>query len=154
MLIATDKPDTPERKPIVPNADMWREAIAMLCEPCRHFPGCDVVEGMIEMKEGGEWPEGGWVTDPGAGMTCLSYQPMSVRTLSDDELMGALSDSVSMCDGCAARKGTDASKVLHTQRDFSQAVKDRGKFMCHKPESKGKSCGGWCSAVLRRRGDA
>lgn len=152
-MIATDKKPSAERKPIVPNPDMWREAIAMLCEPCRHFPGCDVVEGMIEMKEGGEWPEGGWVTDPGAGITCLSYQPRSVRKLSGVELDQALKDSVPMCDGCAARKGTDASKALHTQRDFSQSVKDQGRFTCHKPESKGKSCGGWCSAVVRKWGE-
>lgn len=152
-MIATDKQTNAERKPIVPHPDMWREAIAVLCEPCRHFPGCDVVEGMIEMKEGGEWPEGGWVTDPGAGITCLSYQPRSVRKLSGVELDQALKDSVPMCDGCAARKGTDASKALHTQRDFSQSVKDQGRFTCHKPESKDKSCGGWCSAVVRKRGE-
>ncbi|WP_447896028.1 hypothetical protein [Vreelandella sp. GE22] len=155
MLIATDKQSS-QRQPYRPTDEEWSASIAVVCEQCRYFltpPGCQVIEGMIEMKDGGPWPEGGWVTDPGAGMTCLSYQPLPVRSLGDEELEAALNDSVPMCGGCAARKGSDASKALHTQRDFRQAVSDRGKFMCHEPGSEGKACGGWCDAVRRKRGD-
>ncbi|MFI0472952.1 hypothetical protein ACGLWX_09580 [Halomonas sp. HMF6819] len=153
MLIASDNAESTERCAFRPTDAMWREAVSMLCEQCRYFPGCEVIEGMIEMKDGGPWPAGGWVTDPGAGITCLSYQPRDVRTLQIDELDEALENAVEMCGGCAARKGTDASQALHTQRDFRQAVRDRGLFTCHHAGNEGKPCGGWCNAIKRQRVD-
>lgn len=151
MMIATDKQALSVRVPFRPTGEEWEEAFSMLCGMCQRLGECEVIEGMIDVKNGKPWPQGGWVTDPGAGITCLSYQPKPVRTLNDDELAQALGDAVPMCDGCAARKGTDASQALHTQRDFKQAVSDRGLFTCHKPGSEGKPCGGWCKAVKRQQ---
>ena len=52
-----------------------------------------------------------------------------------------------VCGGCAATKGTDASKTRHTRLDFEAAVKDRRHFLCHERPG---YCGGWVRAVLAR----
>lgn len=135
------------REPYKPTAAEWPEVWEMLCGHCIHAAGCQVVEGMIEMKAGGAWPEGGWVTDPGAGVTCLSYQPRNMERLSRQRLRQATRKAVPMCSGCAAQKGSEASVSLHTRRDFSVAVKARALFVCHAEGQKGQPCGGWCQAV-------
>ncbi|MGP9798175.1 hypothetical protein ACT3UJ_12545 [Halomonas sp. 86] len=145
---------TLERIPFKPLGEEWTEAFAMLCGVCKHLGECQIIEGMIEMKDGAPWPQGGWVTDPGAGITCLSYQPKPVRILEGQELEDALNQAVPMCGGCAARKGSEASKSLHTQRDFHAAVKRQGVFACHEGNNHGKPCGGWCNAVRRQMNGA
>lgn len=136
-----------DRIPYTPVPEEWQLTFSMLCGMCLHLKQCHIIDGMIEMKLGAPWPEGGWVTDPGAGVTCLSYQPRPVRILEGQELEDALSKAVPMCGGCAARRGSDASKSLHTQRDFNAAVKRQGVFACHEGDNHGKPCGGWCNAV-------
>lgn len=123
----------------------------MLCGHCRHMPGCDVIEGMIEAKDGESWPEGGWVTDPGAGVTCLSYEPRPMERLSRQRLRHALRKARPMCGGCAAQKGSEASVSLHTRRDFHAAVKARALFACHEDPKLQRPCGGWCQAVRRAK---
>lgn len=135
------------RKPYLPSSKEWPELIEMLCEHCANWPRCDIVEGMIEMKDGKPWPEGGWVDDPGAGATCLSYEPQPRAPLSRQRLRQAMRQAVPMCKGCAAQKGSEASVALHTQRDFKTAVNNRTLFICHEPGNKGKPCGGWCNAI-------
>tara|TARA_B100000700_G_scaffold42239_1_gene43245 strand:+ start:2644 stop:3090 length:447 start_codon:yes stop_codon:yes gene_type:complete len=139
-----------ERTPYTPTAAEWTDTLDLLCAHCEHAWGCDVLEGMIEMKEGKAWPAGGWVTDPGAGITCLSYQPQQRARLSRQRLRQAMRDAVPMCDGCAAQKGSEASVSLHTQQDFAAAVKNRSVFACHDGDNHGKPCGGWCQAVRRQ----
>ena len=139
------------RTPIRPSGEEWQELVNMLCFMCHKMGTCEVIEGMIEMKNGGAWPAGGWVTDPGAGVTCLSYEPRPVRQLNERELTDALTSAVPMCNGCAARKGSDASQSLHTQRDFNASVNRGGLFTCHEEGNQGKPCGGWCHAVKRKR---
>lgn len=143
-----------DRIPFKPVGEEWQESFDMLCGMCRHLGQCEIIEGMIEMKDGTPWPQGGWVTDPGAGITCLSYEPKPVRILEGQALEDALSQAVPMCGGCAARKGSDASKSLHTQRDFNAAVKRQGVFACHEGDNHGKPCGGWCNAVRRQMNGA
>ncbi len=138
------------REPYRPDASEWEEAYQMLCGHCAHQTQCQVVEGMIEMQEGGEWPEGGWVTDPGAGVTCLSYEPKPMEKLSRQRLRHALRKASPMCEGCAAQKGSEASVSLHTQRDFQAAVSQRALFTCHAEGAEGKPCGGWCNAIRAR----
>jgi hypothetical protein len=138
-----------KRDPYRPTADEWPEVFNMLCGHCAHFGECQIVEGMIEMKDGGQWPDGGWTTDPGAGVTCLSYQTRPMKRLSRQQLRQAIRQAVPMCSGCAAQKGSEASVSLHTRRDFSTAVKSRALFVCHAEGQKGKPCGGWCQAVQR-----
>lgn len=135
------------REPCRPDSEEWEEAFNMLCGHCDKLAQCEVVEGMIEMKHGEPWPEGGWVTDPGAGITCLSYQPLPMEKLSRQRLRQALRSAAPMCDGCAAQKGSEASVSLHTRRDFKAAVKARALFVCHDGKQKGKPCGGWCNAI-------
>lgn len=137
------------REPYKPTEDEWSESFDMLCGHCSRFAECQVVDDMINMKNGGDWPGGGWVTDPGSGVTCLSYQPTKRKTLQGEELKKALSEAVPMCDGCAAQKGSEASVSLHTRRDFVAAVKAKALFTCHAEGQEGKPCGGWCRAVQR-----
>lgn len=136
-----------QRKPYKPTSNEWEDAFNMLCYHCSRFDDCSVIEGMIEMKCPEEWPSGGWVSDPGSGVTCLSYQPKKRKTLQGEELKKALSEAVPMCDGCAAQKGSDASVSLHTRRDFVVAVKTKALFTCHTEGQEGKPCGGWRRAV-------
>jgi len=139
-----------ERQPYAPTRAEWRDLVDGLCMHCDRFGSCDVLEGMIEMKDGGPWPEGGWATDPGAAVTCLSYQPKPRPRLSRQQLRQAMRDAVPMCSGCAAQRGSEASVSLHTQRDFAAAVKGRHVFACHAGDDHGKPCGGWCSAIKRQ----
>ena len=139
--------------PYTPSNDLedWRETYEMLCGFCVCQIGCDVVEAMIEMKDGGPWPTGGWVYDKGAGVSCLSYQPKSGPKISRQEfrrLRRIPKDQLPpVCDGCAARKGTEASVSRHTRQDFKAAVKNRTRFICHETK---KDCGGWCRAIAQR----
>lgn len=142
------------RQPVRPDTDEWRETYEMLCGHCEHQLGCDIVERMIEMKNGGPWPEGGWVTDPGAEVTCLSYEPVKRPPMVRQQLRALLrrkdADMPPICAGCAARKGSEASLSLHTQRDFQSSVRDRAPFLCHEDPEKKRLCGGWCDAIRRR----
>lgn len=126
----------------------------MLCAHCERQTRCEVVEGMIEMKDGGTWPFGGWVTDPGAGVSCLSYEPKMRAPMVRQQLRSMLRaeerDLPPMCSGCAARKGSEASVSLHTRRDYQAAVRSRSKFVCHEDETKQRLCGGWCRAIRAR----
>lgn len=135
------------REPYRPDAAEWEEAYLMLCAYCAHAVGCQVVEGMIAIKDGGDWPEGGWVTDPGAGITCLSYEPKPMAPLSRQRLRHAIRKAKPMCNGCAAQKGSEASVSLHTRRDFAAAVQARALFVCHEDPTLQRPCGGWCQAV-------
>lgn len=142
------------RLPLVPSAAEWRDTYEMLCGHCDHQLGCDVIEQMIEIKDGGAWPTGGWVTDPGAGVTCLSYVPKGARRLPRQQMRAMLrareADLPAVCGGCAARRGTGASVSLHTQRDYAGAVRDQTPFTCHEDPTKERLCGGWCRAVRRK----
>jgi hypothetical protein len=129
--------DNFSRKPYKPNSEEWTEVWEMLCGHCSRAGQCEVVEKMIEMKRGAPWPEGGWVTDPGAGVTCLSYQPKHMVGLSRQQLRQAVRQAAPMCSGCAAQKGSEASVSLHTRRDFSSAVKYRAHVYMPRRRSKG-----------------
>lgn len=141
-----------DREPYRPTQQEWAETFEMLCRHCARMADCDVVEGMIEMKSGGPWPAGGWVTDPGAVVTCLSYEPKPMEQLSRQRLRQAMRQAVPMCGGCAAQKGSEASVALHTRRDFKAAVNTKALFTCHEGDNKGRPCGGWCQAVNRNAG--
>lgn len=138
-----------DRAPYSPTEDEWPDVFNMLCGHCAHARNCEVIERMIEMKAGGPWPEGGWVTDPGAGVTCLSYEPnpLMMEPLTRQRLRQVTRKSGPMCSGCAARKGSEASVSLHTRRDFHAAVKARALFVCHEDPALRRPCGGWCRAV-------
>lgn len=145
------KPANSSRQPYQPSAAEWPAIYEMLCGHCDRQLNCAVVDDMIEMKSGGAWPTGGWVTDPGAEVTCLSYAPKPVRRLPRQQLR-ALRRTPDVrlpptCDGCAAKRGSEASASLHTQRDFQAAVAGRSTFLCHET---GKLCGGWCRAISKR----
>lgn len=141
---------TTERQPYRPQPDEWEEAVTMLCFQCARLNHCSLIDQMIECKDGGEWPTGGWVTDPGAGITCLGYQTRPLKQLQPSEIRAIAATNPATCQGCAARKGTDASQSLHTRRDFTAAVRLPGLFVCHEdPEGK-RPCGGWCNAVVAR----
>ena len=135
-------------KPYNPADAEWADLYEMLCSYCRHHLNCAVIEGMIEMKHGAPWPDGGWVHDRGAGVSCLSYQTKPLAELSRQQLRRIQrmpEDQIPpVCGGCAARKGTDASKSRHTRADFQSAVSSHGKFFCHET---GELCGGWCRAI-------
>ena len=139
-----------ERQPYRPDSADWEETITMLCFQCARFQHCTLIDQMIECKDGGEWPTGGWVTDPGAGVTCLSYQTRPLQKISQDEIQAIAATNPTTCQGCAARKGTDASKALHTRRDFTTAVRPPGLFVCHEDTEAQRPCGGWCKAVIQR----
>ena len=137
------------------NQQDWRDTWKVTCAACARMPGCDICEEMIEHLSGeGPWPEGGFVTDQGADVSCLSYEPhRRAPQLSRQQLrrLARMSDDMlpPVCAGCAATKGTDARKTLHTRRDFEAAVKDRRQFLCHERPG---YCGGWVRAVLARAG--
>lgn len=127
----------------------------MLCDHCSLQLSCDVIESMIEMKQGGPWPPGGWVFDGGAGVSCLSYVPVEQRPLTASELQKAIDTAVPMCSGCAARKHSQASLCLHTLRDFKAAVDNKTVFFCHHPDddrdpAQRLPCGGWANAVTNK----
>lgn len=129
----------------------WRETYEMLCGYCTQQHQCDVIEGMIEMKDGAPWPEGGWVYDAGAGVSCLSYEAKRGPKVSRQELRQIKRTPEDrlppVCGGCAARKGTEASVSRHTRKDFQAAVKNKTRFLCHETK---KDCGGWCRAISAR----
>lgn len=140
------------RRPYVPTPADWSSTYNMLCMHCAHQIGCDVTEGMIDCKDGSSWPEGGWVTDPGSGVTCLSYRARQMHTLSPAELHDAFSKArPEMCNGCAAQRGSEASVSLHTQRDFAQAVNCSALFLCHEDSKLERPCAGWANAVKRKK---
>lgn len=142
------------RQPYAPSADEWGVLWTMLCGHCAHATRCQVVEGMIAMKDGGAWPEGGWVTDPGAEVTCLSYTPVERRPVPRQQLRNLMrmpEDKLPpVCGGCAALRGSEASVSLHTQRDFAAAVRSRAPFVCHEDPEHKRLCGGWCRAIQKR----
>lgn len=145
----------PERQPYKPATDAdWRECWDMLCRHCAHWLNCDVTEAMIEHCNGGPWPDGGWTTDPGAQVTCLSYKPRGAQAAISRQQLRRLARMnpatlPPVCAGCAATKGTEASKTLHTRRDFEMAVKERRCFLCHERPG---YCGGWVRAMLAKAG--
>lgn len=145
-----------ERLPFVPGRDEWAETYEMLCGYCARQCRCDIVEAMIEMKDGGPWPEGGWVTDPGAGVTCLSYTPRRIVPMPRQQRRAIArtrdADLPPVCGGCAARKGSEASVSLHTRRDYQNAVRSGGVFVCHEDPDHKRLCGGWCRAIKARSG--
>lgn len=138
--------------PYKPVRSEWSDIYEMLCNHCDLQLRCDVVEGMIEMKDGGPWPEGGWIADVGGGVSCLSYVPLTQPALLPEKLQEAIDSAVPMCHGCAARKGSEASVCLHTQRDFKAAVRNRTVFFCHQSEVNREPCGGWAQAVSSKLG--
>lgn len=133
-----------------PSGDLedWQDIYGILCEYCANQINCGVVDAMIEMKDGGAWPDGGWVYDAGAGVSCLSYKAKHGPRVSRQELRQIKrvpEDRLPpVCGGCAARKGTEASVSRHTREDFKSAVKNKTRFTCHETK---KDCGGWCRAV-------
>lgn len=149
-----EPPKERERKPYHPTTEEWRECWDMLCGHCEHAVNCPIVEAMIEMQHGGAWPEGGWVTDPGAGTTCLSYVPHHRPAMPRQQLRFLQRQKESalppMCGGCAAQSGSEASVSLHTRRDFQASVRDRAPFVCHEDPEHKRLCGGWCRAIRRR----
>lgn len=120
----------------------------MLCDFCSNQLSCAIIDGMIEMKDGGHWPEKGWVYDQGSGVSCLSYKPKPHPSISRQELRQIKRTPEDrlppVCGGCAARKGTEASVSRHTREDFKAAVRNRSRFTCHETKN---DCGGWCRAV-------
>ena len=73
--MTVSSPATMKREPCQPGRSDWIECYDMPCWWCSKHCKCDVVEAMME--DGGAWPEGGSVSDPGAGVACLSYEPVS-----------------------------------------------------------------------------
>lgn len=159
---APSAPAEPPGSPYKPSKADWGETWQMLCGHCRPAVGCAVVEGMILHSAGdGPWPEGGWVTDAGAGVSCLSYEPAPMKRLPRQQLRALArrkeADLPPVCSGCAARKGSEASVSLHTRRDYAAAVQQGALFFCHERLPADRQdwrlenlCGGWCRAVRRR----
>lgn len=146
-------------KPYVPpGLAEWDATFRMLCMHCAKSAGCTVIEGMIEMKDGHPWPLGGWVTDPGAGSSCLSYEPQPRASLAAERLAVFMAlpeaELPPVCGGCAARKGSEASVSLHTRRDYAAAVRDRHLFVCHEDPALQRPCGGWVRAIRQRGASA
>lgn len=139
------------REPYQPSVMEWSLVFDMLCLECSKVSGCQICESMILHKDGGDWPDGGWVSDPGSGVTCLSYQPRGRDALPEKDLIAATKRAAPMCSECAARRGSDASVSLHTRRDFKAAVRDGYEFVCHHGDQKGRPCGGWAEAVKARQ---
>lgn len=141
-----------DRSPYYPTMAEWPEVYGMLCGYCSNQTRCEIIEAMIDLKNDGPWPDGGWVSDPGAGVSCLSYAPKPAKPWSRQRMRAMKrsreSDLPPVCGGCAARRGSEASVSLHTRRDYAAAVRNRTPFDCH--ERSGEPCGGWCRAVLRR----
>ena len=133
----------------------WQECWSVTCAACARMPGCDICGAMIESLSGdGPWPDAGFVYDEGAGVSCLSYAPhRKSPKISRQQLrrLARMSPETlpPVCGGCAAAKGTDASKSRHTRRDFEASVKDRRQFLCHERPG---YCGGWVRAILARAG--
>jgi len=155
--IEEDLKKAKERVPFTPpeSPEEWRAEFEMLCLHCARFgAGCPIIEAMIEMRQGGPWPDGGWVTDPGAGVTCLSYEAVNRPRLPRQQLRAIKRapehQLPPVCGGCAALKGSDASVSLHTRRDFAAAVKNESSFVCHEFPDKEHTCGGWCRAIRAR----
>ncbi len=127
----------------------------MLCGHCANRAGCGLVAEMLAFAQGrGAWPENAWVTDLGTSATCLSYAPIRTEPISRERL-DALAHTHEehlphVCGGCAAKKGSEASVALHTQRDYRAAVQDRSEFTCHEDPENKRLCGGWCRAVQRK----
>lgn len=144
------------REPFLPVPEKWNDIAAMLCGHCVHQAQCHLPAAMLDFAYGRNtrWPDNAWVTDPGAACTCLSYTPRPVQPLAPSQLR-ALSETPEIdlphvCEGCAARKGSEASVALHTQRDYRAAVRDRSQFTCHEDPENKRPCGGWCRAVQRK----
>lgn len=147
---------TAVRLPYMPETDDdWRDCWRVTCGQCAHMCDCKVIDAMIEAREDARlWPRNGWHTDPGGGITCLSYEPRRNQPqLSRQQLrrLARMNPQTlpPVCGGCAASKGTDASQCFHTRKDFDAAVKDRRVFTCHERPG---YCGGWVRAVLARAG--
>jgi len=149
------EPGSAERRPYKPLSSDWAITFDMLCMHCAAMPHCQILEAMIEMKSGGEWPEGGWATDPGATVTCLSYTPKAGPKVSRQQLraMDRMPEAKlpPVCGGCAARKGSEASTSLHALRDFKASVANETLFTCHEHPGAQRPCGGWCRGVRNRR---
>lgn len=139
-----------------PDLAEWQACFAMLCSWCARQGSCQIVEDMIAMSSGGAWPEGGWVTDPGAGMTCLSYDPRPGETVPRQQRRAIARmkepDLPPVCGGCAALKGSEASVSLHTRRDYQAAVRNGTRFACHEDPELKRPCGGWCRAIAKKNG--
>ncbi len=148
------RPPSTEPRAYQPTHSEWPALYKMLCGHCARQLTCDICEGMIEMKSGHDWPLGGWVVDPGSGVSCLSYQPKNVKPLPRNQMRRVLTQHDAtvppVCGGCAARKGTEASVSLHTRRDFENAVRNQTPFTCHESTGNKTLCGGWCRAVRQR----
>lgn len=144
-----------ERLPYRPApGDEWTSCWDTTCRSCKRWTDCDVLDAMVDANiHDTPWPEKGWVRDPGAGMTCLSYVPRATQPQLSRQQLRRLrrmnpATLPQLCGGCAASKGTDASKSLHTRRDFEAAVRERRLFLCHERPG---YCAGWVRAVLARR---
>lgn len=148
--------NNPDRQPFSPAPGDWRECYEMLCEHCALHLRCPILEAMIEMKDGAAWPEGGWVSDPGAGVTCLSYVPRGSAKMPRQQRRQLArmkeSELPPVCGGCAARRGTEASVSLHTRRDYQAAVRNGSLFTCHESPDNSQLCGGWCRAIRAKGG--
>ena len=143
------------REPFLPLPDKWNSVYDMLCNHCVHQPQCGLPDAMMAFAYGrGAWPDNAWVTDPGAGCTCLSYAPRPIPKMPLEQLRalaGMPEEQLPhVCGGCAARKGSEASVALHTQRDYRAGVRDTSVFTCHEDPENKRVCGGWCRAVRRR----
>lgn len=97
-----------DRRPYTPPKEEWEATWQMLCGHCAHAAGCQVVEAMIAHANGdGPWPEGGWVTDPGAEVTCLSYEPGTRPPMPRQQRRAIArmreAELPSVCPGCGQR---------------------------------------------------
>lgn len=140
--------------PNIPNGKAWQEAYEMLCGHCSNQLKCDIVEEMIEAnKDINLWPKNGFVYDEGGGITCLSYKARPGKPFPKEKLEEILHRSEKrlppQCGGCAATKGSDASKCNHTNKDFSNAVENETTFLCHMGNK--PICGGWIRAIKNKR---
>ncbi|MDG4905957.1 hypothetical protein P9228_05785 [Mesorhizobium sp. WSM4898] len=154
MSIASSAATT--REPYQPGRSDWAECYGMLCRWCEKHTQCEIVEAMIAMKDGGAWPDGGWVSDPGAGVTCLSYEPANRPSMPRQQRRAIArtreADLPPVCGGCAARKDSQASVSLHTRRDYQSAVRSGAPFVCHEDPEHKRLCGGWSRAIARKGG--
>lgn len=155
MSLAAPSDRVVAREPFLPPPERWDEVYQMLCGFCANRAHCGLPQAMADFANGrGAWPKDAWVTDPGAGATCLSYAPIRTEAISRERL-DALARTAEaqlphVCGGCAARKGSEASVALHTQRDYRAAVRDQSEFTCHEDPENKRLCGGWCRAVQRK----
>lgn len=109
-LAAAEQNTGPDGTPYKPvNRTDELRAQQMLCKHCRLERLCPIKTRMARVRDGGRWPQGGWVHDAGGGVSCLTYRTKPIAELPVTTLRIIHSAPEEMlpkvCGGCATRRG-------------------------------------------------